>query len=126
MRSQAIYLLMCGALVASVALADGYESVRIVAPAPETTVHDNNGNLDVAVEILPSLHAEAGDRLVLLLDGKPVASESAPSSHLTGIDRGSHTLLAQVTAPDGSVRAVSAPVKFCMWRASRLFRGRPN
>lgn len=126
MRFQAVCLLICTTLISCLAHADGYQAVRIVAPEPDATVHDNSGNLAVTVEVLPPLRAEAGDRLTLLLDGKAVASGFEQRFELTGIDRGRHTLRVQVKAADGTILATSPPVKFQMWRASRLFRGRAN
>lgn len=124
MIAHRICVLICTALVTFPVYAGGYQSVRIVAPESETTVHDNNGNLAVTVEVSPLLHAEVGDRLILLLDGNAVASGHDQYFELTAIDRGSHTLRARVKAADGSTLATSPPVKFYMWRASRLFRNR--
>lgn len=124
LRSQAIYMLFCTALISRIAHADIYQSVRIVAPKPETTVHDNNGNIAVIIAVSPPLRAEAGDRLTLLLDGKRVASGLDQHFELKDIVRGSHTLRVRVRAADGTVLATSPPVKFYMWRASRLFPNR--
>ena len=98
--------------------------MRIVAPDPESTVHDNNGNLAVAVSVSPPLRAATGDTLTLLLDGKVAASGSLRHFELQGIDRGSHTLQAQVNAADGTVLISSSQVIFHMRHASRLFRDR--
>jgi hypothetical protein len=66
MRYQTILLLICATVISCPTYADDYQAMRIVAPEPETTIHDNNGNLDVKVAVLPRLRA--GDRLTLLLD----------------------------------------------------------
>jgi hypothetical protein len=124
LRSLAICMLFCTALIPRIAHADVYQSVRIIAPKPETTVHDNNGNIAVTVAVSPPLRAGAGDRLTLLLDGKSVASGTALSYELKDIVRGSHTLRVRVKAADGTALATSPPVKFHMWRASRLFPDR--
>ena len=58
MIAHRICVLICTALVTFPIYAGGYQSVRIVAPESETTVHDNNGNLAVAVEVSPLLNAE--------------------------------------------------------------------
>ena len=126
MRCRAAPVLICAALISCLAYAGSYGGVRIVAPEPDTTVHDNNGNLTVTVEVSPGLDAAGGDQLTLLLDDQAVASGFRQNFELEGIDRGMHTLQAQVNAADGTVRATSPPVTFYMWRASRLFRGRTN
>ena len=101
-----------------------YDSVRIIAPLQDATVHDNQGKVDVAVQVSPQLNAAAGDRIALLLDGSVVANTANASTRLTNIDRGTHTLRAQVTAADGTVLLASPEVRFYMWRASRLFPSR--
>jgi hypothetical protein len=126
LRSHVVRVLICTALISCFAYADGDQILRIVAPKPDTTVHDNRGNLGVTVAVSPPLHAGAGDRLTLLLDGKAVASGSGQRFELKGIDRGSHTLRVQLKAADGRVIDASPPVRFYMWRASRLFRDRAN
>lgn len=126
MRSQAACLLICATVLSCLAHAGEYQSVQIVSPEHNTTVHDNSGNLSVTIAILPPLHAEDGDYLILSLDGKSVASGSSQVYELQGIDRGSHTLRVLVKAADGAVLATSPPVEFHMWRASRHFRKRSN
>ena len=123
-RFQAVLMLICFALIAYPALAEGYQAVRIVAPESEQTVHDNSGNLAVTVTVSPPLQSGAGDRFLLLLDDKTVASGSGQQFELKNIDRGTHTLQARVEAADGTVRATSPQVIFHMWRASRLFWNR--
>lgn len=121
MRTQTIFLLFCVALMTSPARADDYQSVAIVSPQPETTIHSNNGNVSVQVAVAPQLNAAGGDRVTLLLDGQAAASGAKLHFKLKGVDRGTHTLAAQVTAADGTVLISSEPVTFYMWHASRLF-----
>ncbi len=120
MRVLAVLVLICSALASCHAHADDFPAVRIVAPKPEATVHDNNGHLAVTVAVSPPLRAASGDRLALRLDGKEASGGSGPHFELTGIDRGSHTLQAQVLTAGGRVIASSPPVIFHMWQASRL------
>jgi hypothetical protein len=124
MRIYTILFLACTTLTANFAFAQEHQSVRIVTPQPETTIHDNNGNLNVRVEVSPQLRREGGNRVTLLVDGQAVASTTRPDYMLTGIDRGTHTLTAQVTNAQGDVLATSGQVTFHMWRASRLFPDR--
>lgn len=104
----------------------GYDTVRIIVPRDQATVHDNEGNLDVSVEVSPPLSSDAGDHIVFLLDGRTVASGTDVRIRLTGVDRGTHTLQAQVAAADGTLLLASPVTSFYMWRASRLHRGRNN
>ena len=121
MRTRTILLLIYAMLLPLPAWADGYDSVAIVSPQPETTLHSNNGNVDVKVEVSPQLNTASGDQVAILLDDKVVASGSKLHVRLKGVERGTHTLAAQVTAADGTVLISSAPVTFYMWHASRLF-----
>ena len=104
----------------------GYDTVRIIVPQDDAAVHDNEGNLDVSVEVSPPLRADAGNHVVLLLDGRVVASGAEVRIRLNGVDRGTHTLQAQVATADGTLLLASPVTSFYMWRASRLHRGRKN
>jgi len=125
-RSKAVCVLFLTALISCLAYADVYQDVHIVAPKPDTTVHNNSGNLTVEITISPPLHAEAGDRIAILLDGKEMASGTGSSYKLTSIDRGSHMLTVEVKSTDGTILVASPPVEFHMWRASRFFQNREN
>lgn len=120
----AVAIFMIGLAVHGAAQARAYDALRIAVPADEETVHDNNGDVRVIVRVSPPLDAQAGDRIVLLLDGHPAASGRTTRYELEDVDRGTHNLQAQVAAADGSVLEASPVVTFYMWRASRLFPNR--
>ncbi len=106
-------------LMPCLALAGQYQSLKIVMPAPDATVHDNNGKLTVMIESMPPIAAD-GDSLSLTLDGTEVGKGSGPSFALTGIARGAHSVQVMIKSNDGSVLITSAPVSFQMWQASIL------
>jgi hypothetical protein len=124
MRLCFVTALVGGLLISGPVCAQGYDSVSIATPEAESTVHDNNGNVSVQVDIVPPLRVGSGHHLTLLLDGNVVADGLHRHFRLTAIDRGAHTLQAQVLASDGTVIASSPAVQFYMWRASRLFPNR--
>jgi len=99
-----------------------YDTLSIVAPTQNETVHDNRGDVAVVVSVSPKLRA--GDRVAVLLDGERVASAAGDTIALSGVDRGTHTLRAQIVSPNGTVLSASDPVAFYMWQASRLFPNR--
>lgn len=101
-----------------------YDSIAVVKPAGDATVFDNAGNVDVTVAVAPALHARAGDRIALIVDGRPMAARRATRFKLSGIVRGEHTLEAQVVDNSGNALIASTPVKFYLWQASRLFPNR--
>jgi type IV secretory pathway protease TraF len=94
--------------------------VVIREPQADVTVHDNNGDLRVVVELARPLDA-ARESVVIYLDGSVAAQGTATAYTLSGIDRGTHQLQAAMLDAGGATRASSAPVVFHMWRASRLF-----
>ncbi len=97
-------------------------SVTITSPQNEQTVFDNSGNVPVVVAVTGDVQPD--DRLVLRLDGNPVASGVEPMLALTGVEHGTHVLQAQLVDSRGSRRALSRAVTFNMWEASRLFPNR--
>jgi hypothetical protein len=113
-------------LVAAAAAARGadYDALVIVSPESEATIHDNAGNIDVEAEVTPPLRVAAGDRLVLIVDGAPMPPSRRNHLTLTAVDRGSHTLQAQVVDPSGRTLISSQPLTVYMWQASALFPGR--
>jgi hypothetical protein len=97
-------------------------TVTILSPANGETVHDNDGNVAVRLE---AGGAGASSRIRVLLDGRPYGPDLARASFtLQGIERGEHTLQAQLIDQTGKEIASSNTVKFHMWRASALFPGR--
>ena len=110
---------LAGAAVSppGLAQAPGSYNVAIVQPANEETVHDNQGNVAVQVAVSPGL--APGDRIVLVLDGRPVRQQTGTTFALSGVERGAHTLQAQVVDANGATLAASRPVTFYMWQAAR-------
>jgi len=104
--------------------ASAYVSIAIVQPANEATVFDNAGNVEVKVAASPALDFGAGDRIALLLDGPQAALQSTMQFRLSAVVRGEHTLEARIVDRNGSTVIASAPVKFQLWQASRLFPNR--
>jgi hypothetical protein len=127
-RAQILLVLVaaCASAFAWASDPAGYDTVRIIVPQDQATVHDNEGNLDVSVEVSPPLRSDAGNHIVFLLDGRVVASGTEVRIRLTDVDRGTHTLQAQVATADGALLLASPVTSFYMWRASRLHPGRKN
>ena len=101
-----------------------YDAIAVTKPADGSTVFNNAGNVEVTVDVSPALRVDAGDQVVLFVDGHGTAAQSATRFNLSGIVRGEHTLEAQVVDSSGNVLMSSKPVKFYMWQASRLFLNR--
>jgi hypothetical protein len=101
-----------------------YSVIAVTKPVDGSTVFNNAGDMEVTVAVSPALRADAGDRIVLLVDGGRTAEQSATHFQLSGIVRGEHTLEARVVDVSGNTLISSKPVKFYMWQASRLFLNR--
>lgn len=92
-----------------------YSDISILSPANQATIVNNEqGDLRVDIELEPSLNK--GDAIRLLMDGRVVSTEKSLSFKLNNIDRGEHTLQAQVMSQQGVVLISSATVTFYMQR----------
>jgi len=90
-----------------------YSAVTLLAPTHEGTIRDNEGNVKVAVNVVPPLRADHGDQIRLSLDGRVLDTDLNSSEVvLSGLDQGTHTLQAAVTDKAGRVLIRSDPVEF--------------
>jgi hypothetical protein len=90
-----------------------YSALTLHAPTNEGTIRDNEGNVKVAVNLVPPLRADHGDQIRLSLDGRVLDTDLSSSEVvLSGLDQGSHTLQAAVTDKAGRVLIRSDPVEF--------------
>lgn len=96
-----------------------YQAIRILSPSPDATIWDNSGTINVQVETQPNLNTEAGDRVVVYIDGKqagdPAASTTASAS---GIDRGSHQVSVSVLTREGATTIQSETITVHLQRHS--------
>lgn len=99
-----------------------YNGLLITSPAKEEVVRSNEGNVTVKTRVTPALDVKAGHRLVVLLDQKPLAKAPAADALLKNIDRGTHTLRAQITDANGKILAQSTEVTIHMQRGSQIKR----
>ncbi|MGE0384427.1 MAG: DUF4124 domain-containing protein [Gammaproteobacteria bacterium] len=96
-----------------------YEVLAVTTPAPEATIRDNTGNLQVIVSLKPALQAQFGHRVVLYVDGKPFSTPGmALTFQLTNLDRGTHTLRARILDSKGGTFESSSLTRFHLHRAS--------
>ena len=98
----------------------GYSAIAISYPGNDEAVRENAGNLTVTIESEPALDTNQGHSIEILLDGEPAGSASGASVALTNIDRGTHTLSANVVDRSGSVLGSSNTITFHMLRYSKL------
>ena len=79
-----------------------YQLLRILAPEPDSTIRDIEGNLNVTVSNEPEL--QPGHLYRLLLDSKSYGEPTrSPVFPLTNIDRGTHQLSVEIIDEYGRV-----------------------
>ncbi|NBB10656.1 DUF4124 domain-containing protein [Pseudomonas sp. SLFW] len=94
-----------------------YQLLRILAPEPDSTIRDIQGNLIVTVTNDPEL--QPGHVYRLLLDGKVYGDAGrSPVFPLTNIDRGTHQLSIEIVDQYGRVAERTPNQPFHMMRIS--------
>jgi|AMFO01.1.fsa_nt_gi hypothetical protein len=93
-----------------------YSAISITSPANEATIRDNTGAITVNVSLTPAL--QSGHKLVLLVDGSQKGESTSGSFELTNLDRGSHSLAAQVLDDAGKTVISSTAVTIFLHRQS--------
>lgn len=98
-------------------------TLAIVKPVNDEGFLDNRGNVDVALEIDPPLNMKRGHKIELWLDNDDKIHEStSPNYQISGVERGTHTLTAQIRDSKGRVLGGPASVIFHLRHHSRLFK----
>lgn len=90
-----------------------YQSMQIEQPADNGTVRSNEGKVAISIGLDPPL--QQGDRVTVYLDGKAVpGSFDSPAIELSGVDRGTHTLGAEVKNARGQRLIESSTISFTL------------
>jgi len=93
----------------------GYTAMSILKPKMNETIRSNNGDVQVEIELKPSLRPD--DTITLYLDGKVVLKGGVKTSvTLATLDRGSHTLRATVFDKNGVALIISKSIIFHLQR----------
>ena len=90
------------------------ELPRIVTPDAQQVVHSNAGTVRVVVTGAPP-----NGWLRPVLDERPLPLQRPPAFELQDVDRGTHTLRVQVLDGREQLVALTRPVEFHVWQASR-------
>lgn len=98
-----------------------YDSLTITSPANDETIRENTGDVTVVLSVSPSLRP--GHRIEYLLDGASVERSTQTSYQFKNLDRGSHSITAQIVDESGNVIS-SASVTVHLQRTSSLQPGR--
>ncbi|WP_018871709.1 DUF4124 domain-containing protein [Thioalkalivibrio sp. ALJ16] len=98
--------------------AAGAYRVAIASPGDGDGVRANDGNVTATLDMDPELDAEAGHRVVWLLDGEIAGEGASASATFEGLDRGAHTLQARVVNEAGEELGVSDTIEFIVLRTA--------
>jgi len=94
-----------------------YQSLSIGTPAPEQTLWNIQGTLNVTLNLQPGLRP--GDRVRIYFDGEPQLVD-AVQFELGEVWRGEHNLQAEVLDQTGKLMIRSEPVRFYVQQTSVL------
>ena len=89
-----------------------YKSLTIVEPKHDEAIRENSGNVLINVRVDPVNFAENGTIVAIYMDGKQVAKGPETSIQLLNVDRGTHTLKAELINPSGNVIRATRPTVF--------------
>ncbi|WP_018950933.1 DUF4124 domain-containing protein [Thioalkalivibrio sp. AKL12] len=93
-----------------------YQRVAIARPGDGEGVRANDGNVTAELEIEPALDADAGHRVVWLLDGEAAGEGASTSTTFQGLNRGAYTLQARVVDESGQELGASDTIEFNVLR----------
>jgi len=90
-----------------------YQALTVVAPADQQIIENTGGWVNVSLVAEPALRAAEGHAIRLRLDGQALDTRY-PGSEIAmpNVERGQHTLEAEVVDPAGKVLITSAVVAF--------------
>lgn len=95
-----------------------YSSIAITSPADDVAVRNNAGIINISVSLTPSL--QPNHKLIILMDGNPVGETTTGSFSLNNVDRGTHTISAQVENEKNEILIRADPVTTHLLRRSIL------
>jgi hypothetical protein len=102
-----------------------YSALAFKQPEANADFHDNEANVSYALTITPVLGVKLGHYLNIKLDDTVIASKtSSLTGTLNNVDRGSHTLQAEICNAKGEILR-SASVSFTIHKFSSLHQPPP-
>ena len=111
----------------SAAPSSPYSEFAIRSPQNDEALVEHSGRVTVGVAINPPLRLGSGHRLQFRLNGEAIGPLSAATSIvLENVDRGTHTLTANVVDSNGRVIASTQPSTFHLQRTSVIRRQGAN
>lgn len=100
-----------------------YQRMHIVEPMHDSAIRNNAGDIVISVRLQPPLRLNDG--IYLIMDGKTVAQGQQTRFQLTNVDRGTHSIYAEVRNGAGQKLIGTHPIDFSVLRASIISHPRP-
>ena len=91
-----------------------YTALTIVSPTNDEAVRSNNGAVNIAMNLAPSLHARHA--VVIAVNGQTVGQGSSTSLTLQNLPRGTHTVQAAIVDEAGKEIIRSKTITFHVLR----------
>ena len=101
-----------------------YETLSINAPTDDQNLRENAGNVAVSLSSQPDLDRNAKHQYILYLDGKKISESQSNTTSLPNIDRGTHTLSAEIVDKEQNTLIKSDSITFHLQRVSIRNRAR--
>ncbi len=90
--------------------------IIIVSPQHDEAVRENSGNVSINIQVEPINFAENGSIVAVYMDGIEVARGADTNIQLLNVDRGTHTLKAELINSAGNVVIATRPTVFHLQR----------
>jgi len=104
----------------SAAKTTNYTKLAILQPQDDMALRNNSGQLTITLQIEPPLNRADEHKIHIKLDGVKIAVTSGNSATIDNIDRGTHTVTAELVDMHGKVLKSSATHTFHLLRHSTL------
>jgi len=96
-----------------------YQALKVVSPADQQVLENTGGLVNVSLAVAPSLQVAEGHAIRLRLDGRTLDTRYPGAEiALSSVQRGEHTLAAEVVDRAGAVLIASAAVTFTLHEPS--------
>lgn len=97
-----------------------YSQFKIISPEQDSTIHSNEGTLEVSAILNPALDEKHA--IVFLIDGKEISNGKSLQLSLSNLDRGTHGVSAIIKDENNKVLKRTDKVTFHLRKASKLFK----
>lgn len=93
-----------------------YQEFSVLAPEHDSIVRENSGKVTISIRVEPNIFVERGDILVIYMDDKEIVRGDQTSIMLDNVDRGTHTIKAQILNNRGEIINETDVTRFTLQR----------